>query len=119
MDNTEKRIAQGCVFSPILFYIYTNDQPLHDGMRSFIYADDLCVTSQYYSLTEIERTIGDALDKLCDFQYCGCNSLRENPAEMQVTAFYLRNKEEKLSLKWYGTRQNLRIPPPEVFRCYS
>ena len=49
---------QGSVLSPILFNIYTNDQPLHDGTRSFIYADDLCVTAQYSSFTEDERTIG-------------------------------------------------------------
>ena len=30
----------------------------------------------------------------------------------QVTAFHLRNKEAKLSLKWYGTRQNWGIPHP-------
>ena len=24
---------------------HTNDQPLHNGPRSFIYADDLCVTA--------------------------------------------------------------------------
>ena len=37
----------GLPLPPILFNIYTNDQPLHDGTRSFIYADDLCVTAQY------------------------------------------------------------------------
>ena len=52
------------VLSPILFIIYTNDQPFHDGTRSFIYAHDICVTAQYTSLIEVERTIGDALDKL-------------------------------------------------------
>ena len=35
-------LPQGSVLSPILFNIYTNDQPIHDGMRNFIYADDLC-----------------------------------------------------------------------------
>ena len=44
--------------------IYTNDQPIHDGTRNFIYADDLCVTAQYSSFTEVETTIGDALDEL-------------------------------------------------------
>ena len=57
-------LPQRSVISPILFNIYTNDQSLHDRTRSFIYADDLCITSQYSSFTEVERTIGDALDKL-------------------------------------------------------
>ena len=35
-------LPQGSVLSPIFFKIYTNDQPIHDGTRSFIYADDLC-----------------------------------------------------------------------------
>ena len=38
-------LPQGSVLSPILFNIYTNDQPIYDGTRSFIYADDLHVTA--------------------------------------------------------------------------
>ena len=45
-------LHQGSVFSPILFNIYTNDQPIPDGTCNFIYADDLCVTAQYSSFTE-------------------------------------------------------------------
>ena len=50
-------LPQGSILSPILFNIYTNDQPIHDGTRNFIYADDLCVTAQYSSFTEVETTI--------------------------------------------------------------
>ena len=39
-------LPQGSFLSPILFNIYTNDQPLHNGTRNFIYAYDLCVTAQ-------------------------------------------------------------------------
>ena len=38
-------LPQGSVLSPTLFNIYTNDQPILDGTRSFIYADDLCITA--------------------------------------------------------------------------
>ena len=72
-------LPQGRVLSPILFNIYTN------GMRNFIYANDLCVTAQYSSFTEVETTIGDALDEL--IQYYRSNSLRANPDKTQVTAF--------------------------------
>ena len=57
-------LSQGSVLSPILFNIYTNDQPIHDGTRNFIYVDDLCVTAQDSSFTEVENTIRDALDEL-------------------------------------------------------
>ena len=55
-------LPQGSVLSPILFNIYTNDHPISDGTRNFIYADDLCVTTQSSSFTEVETTIGDALE---------------------------------------------------------
>ena len=91
MQYTEKRLAPRSVLSPILFNIYINDQPLHDGTCSFIYTDDLCVTSPYSLFTEVERTIGDAMYTLT--QYYRSNSLRDNPDKTQVTAFHLRNKE--------------------------
>ena len=89
MENTEN--------NPILFNSYTNDQPLHDGTRSFIYADDKCVTNQYSSFIGVERTIGDSLDKLT--HYYRSNSLHANLDKTQVTVFHLRNKETKRSLK--------------------
>ena len=86
-------LPQGSVLSPILFNIYTNDQPIHDGTRSFIYADDLCITAQYPTFTEVEDTIEEALSELT--QYYRNNSLRANPDKTQVTAFHLRNREVK------------------------
>ena len=73
------------------------------GTRSFIYADDICVTSQYSSFTEVEETIEDALEEIT--QYYRSNSLRANPDKTQVTTFHLRNKQEKISLKvkWSNT----------------
>ena len=101
-------LPQWSVLSSILFNIYTNDQPIHDGTRNFIYADDLCVTAQYSSFTEVESTIGDALEELT--QYHRSNSLRVNPDKTQVTAFHLRNKEANRSLKVEWNRTNWRIP---------
>ena len=95
-------LSQGSVLSPILFNIYTYDQPIHDRTRSFIYADDLCITAQYPTFTEVEDTIEEALSELT--QYYRNNSLRANLDKTQVTAFHLRNREVKRSLNiaWNG-----------------
>ena len=108
MEIAEELIAQGSVLSPILFNIYTNDQPIHDGTRNFIYAD-LSDTAQYSSFTEVETTIGDALDELT--QYYRSNSLRANPDKTQVTAFHLSNKEANRSLKVEWNRTELENTP--------
>ena len=111
MEKAEEWVAQGSVLSPILFNIYTNDQPIHDGTRNFKYADDLCVTAQYSSFTEVETTIGDALDELT--HYYRSNSLRANPDKTHVTAFHLRNKEGNRSIKdeWNRTELENTLHP--------
>ena len=70
-------LSQSSVLAPTVFNIYTNDQPIHNGTRSFIYADDLCITAQYQSFKQVEKTIEEALDKLTT--YYKVNSVRANP----------------------------------------
>ena len=95
-------LPQGSVLSPTIFNIYTNDQSILDGTRSFIYADDLCVTAQYPTFQEVKQQIEEALGELT--HYYRSNSLRANPDKTQVTAFHLRNREAKRSsqVSWNG-----------------
>ena len=60
---------------------------MHDGTRSFIYADNLCITAQYQPFKQVEETIEEALDNLTI--YCKLNPEKKP----QVTAFHLMNKE--------------------------
>ena len=95
-------LPQGSVHSPTLFNKYTNEQPILDRTRSFIYADDLCITAHYPTFQEVEQIIEEALGELT--HYYRSNSLRANPDNTQVTVFHLRNREVKRSLQvsWNG-----------------
>ena len=102
METTKNNLPQGSVISPTLFNIYTNDQPVHDETKSFIYADNKCITAQFPTFSQVENNIEEVMDELTE--YCKHNSLRANPDKTQVTAFHLRNRETKRSLKvsWNG-----------------
>ena len=75
-------LPQGSVLAPTLFNIYTNDQPEFPDIRRFIYADDLCLTTQSNSFEIIEQRLNDALSHLTD--YYNRNSLNANPGKTQV-----------------------------------
>ena len=87
--------------APMLFNIYTNDQPIHTDTRSFIYADDLCIASQGNDFNNIEASLTFALSTMTT--YYDTNQLRANPSKTQVCAFHLSNREAKRELNECGT----------------
>ena len=100
-------LAQGSVLAPILFNIYTNDQPANPHTRRFIYADDTAVAAQGKTFEEVEEKLTKALSELAI--YYEDNNLTPNPSKSQVCAcaFHLRNRQAKRKLKVSWQEQEL------------
>ena len=94
--NQPNGLPQGSVLYPLLFNVYTNDQPLPVATNSVIYADDLCLTTQQKTFEQVETTLASGLNELG--AYYNENHLRPNPAKSQLTAFHLKNHQANRKL---------------------
>lgn len=54
-------LLQRGVLTPLLFKIYTSDQPLSPNTSRFMYADDLALTSQASNSEEVDVNLRAAL----------------------------------------------------------
>ena len=109
-------LPQESVLAPMLFNIYTNDQPIHADTPSSIYADDLCIVSLGNDFNNIEASLTFALSTMTT--YYDTNQLRANLSNTQVCAFHLRNREAKreMNVVWNGIRLS-NTTTPSVSRC--
>ena len=109
-------LPQESVLAPMLFNIYTNDQPIHADTPSFIYADDLCIVSLGNDFNNIEASLTFALSTMTT--YNDTNQLRANLSNTQVCAFHLRNREAKreMNVVWNSIRLS-NTTTPSVSRC--
>ncbi|KAI5739816.1 hypothetical protein M8J77_023748 [Diaphorina citri] len=109
--NQKNGLAQGSVLAPILFNMYTNDQPTNAHTRSFIYADDTALATQANTFELVEQKLENALKDLG--KYYENNNLRPNPSKTEVCAFHLKNKKanRKLNIQWKSETLNHNFTP--------
>lgn len=93
-------LYQGSIFAPVLVNLYTNDQPIHTGMRSFIHADYVCTTAQAKNFAQVEAMLASVLNGLWDCHIK--NELHINLNKIEISLFYLCNQNTswQLSLIW-------------------
>ena len=111
---------QGSVLAPLIVNVCTNDQPIHPGTRSCVYADDLAINTQSKDFAPIDETLTSALVGLSE--HFTTHQLRANPTKTQVSLIHLRNREcgKQLNISWNGlnlTHCNQRTTGTHLTHC--
>jgi len=93
-------LPQSSVLAPILFNIYTNDQPITPDARHFIYADDTAIAVQDNNFEGVETKLEASLKTMTTY-YKNMKlkpnpnmtqKLKPNPNMTQICAFHLKNR---------------------------
>ena len=97
-------LPQGGVLAPLLFNVYTNDQPLSTDTRSFTYADDRATLAQGKNKREVEGKLTKCLSELSDYYHA--NRLKANPGKTVSCMFHLNNLQDAhaLELQWNSVK---------------
>ena len=85
MEEPEARTAAMKCLVPLLFNVYTNDQPLPTDCSRFLFADDLCITTQQGDFQNVEHTLELALHEM--FIYYSRNHIKPDSANTQICYF--------------------------------
>jgi|UniRef100_A0A2S2R3L9 hypothetical protein len=84
-------LPQGSYLAPTLFNLYTNDQPIPEDKRHFLYADDLAMTAQDISFEKVKINETKIVESM-NFYYSN-NQLKPYPSKTQICCFHLRNRD--------------------------
>jgi len=82
--------------------LYTNDQPIPNNTKNFLYADDLAIIAQDTSFKKVQDKLVNTLEAMNE--YYNKNQLKPNPNKTQLYCFHLRNRDAKkqINIKWLG-----------------
>ena len=72
------------MLSPVLFNIYTNNQPIGENTQHFLYADDLALAAQHNTFVEVEDSLNQVIGELDT--YYKANYLMLNPLKTETSA---------------------------------
>ena len=104
-------LPQGSVLAPMLFNIYTNDQPVHADTRSFIYADDLCIASQGNDFNDIEASLTfcpEHHDHLLRHEPTACEPFKDTGV-----CFPPKESRSQARTEWCGTVPDSQTQQPQ------
>ena len=105
-------LPQGSVLAPILFSIYINDLP-DTKSRKFIYADDICLSSQARSFTTLEECLTSDVELVTN--YCQRWRLIPNTSKTVSSVFHLHHAKSTQELQVMMNGQKIKHDPHPTY----